>query len=189
MSRRWQYPALGRSRRPRRPRKVPEGWKAEGRSQSEWNALYQQCLNIPAETTRRAHMSPEQLKGLKPIPGDWEGCKHIFSAISSRPVTASTPEPAVGISEKAPQWFIAEGSTQGQWTAIRENCNRNIAEMTRRGQLTAAQRSALPPSSFSHHDLMLCAHLSVSPPIGAQTSPAPAPGGPAPTPVSTPLSP
>lgn len=73
------------------PGKVPEGWKAEGWSQSDWVALYKQCLNIPAETTRRAHMTPEQLRGLKPIPGDWEGCKHIFSAVGPRP-GASSPQ-------------------------------------------------------------------------------------------------
>ena len=67
---------------------VPEGWKAEGWSQSAWVALYEQCLNIPAETTRRAHMNPEQLTGLKPIPGDWEACKHIFSAVGPRPAAA-----------------------------------------------------------------------------------------------------
>jgi hypothetical protein len=73
------------------PGNVPEGWKAEGWSQSDWMALYKQCLNIPAETTRRAHMTPEQLRGLKPIPGDWEGCKHIFSAVGPRP-TAGSPQ-------------------------------------------------------------------------------------------------
>jgi len=73
------------------PGNVPEGWKAEGWSQSDWMALYKQCLNIPAETTRRAHMTPEQLRGLRPIPGDWEGCKHIFSAVGPRP-TAGSPQ-------------------------------------------------------------------------------------------------
>ena len=70
------------------PGNVPDGWKAEGWSQSAWVALYEQCLNIPAETTRRAHMTPEQLRGLKPIPGDWEACRHIFSAVGRRPAAA-----------------------------------------------------------------------------------------------------
>jgi hypothetical protein len=71
------------------PGDVPEGWKAAGWSQSDWIALYRQCLNIPAETTRRSHMNPEQLKGLKPIPGDWEGCKHIFGSVGTRPQASS----------------------------------------------------------------------------------------------------
>ena len=175
------------------PEKIPANWSANGWDQAGWTALRQQCLYMLVESNRRAHMSFAQRRGLKPIPGDWEVCKHLASSFTAQPGPASpsaaptTNAMVSGIPEKAPQWFIAEGSTQAHWTAIRENCNRNIAEMTRRGRLSAAQRSTLPPFSFSHQDLMLCAHLSVSPPDSAQTSPATVPAGIAPTPMSTPL--
>jgi hypothetical protein len=170
------------------PEKIPANMVVQGWSQERWTELrqrYEECLNIPAETTRRMHLSPAQREGLTPIPGDWEACKHDsswFALLLSASKSSSIPE-------KPPQWWTADGGTQGQWTAIRKNCSRIIAEMTRRGRLSAAQRSALPPSSFSHQDLMFCAHLSVSPPDSAQTSPAAAPGGIAPTPMHTPLPP
>jgi hypothetical protein len=98
---------------------------------------------------------------------------------SARP----TAQAAGGIPEKAPP-----GWDPAAWTAIRENCERNLLEMGRRAQLTAAQRSLLPPLNFSHGDMMLCAHLSVRPQTSLQPStPAPPQAGVAPTPISTPL--
>src|ERR1700680_753631 len=71
------------------PGNVPEGWRAQGWSQSDWIALYEACLNIPAETTRRMHLTPEQRRDLKPILGDWEMCKHLASSFSARPGPSS----------------------------------------------------------------------------------------------------
>jgi hypothetical protein len=91
-------------------------------------------------------------------------CVAIFAALVGANVSAQSPasvptiSAAVGIPEKAPP-----GWDQAAWTAIRENCERNLLEMARRAQLTAAQRSLLPPLNFSHGDMMLCAHLSVRP--------------------------
>src|SRR4029077_16501351 len=64
------------------PEKMPANAAAEGWSQEKWTEVrqyYRQCLNIPAETTRRAHLSTAQRQGLRPIPGDWEACKHSSS--------------------------------------------------------------------------------------------------------------
>jgi hypothetical protein len=177
------------------PEKPPQFWTADGGTQASWMALRKRCADIRAELSRRQSLSDKQLQTSPGLSFSRDEMLLCFSpmmaakAVAQPPSAAATPNPAVGIPETAPQWFIAEGSTQGQWTAIRENCNRNLAEMTRRGQLSAAQRGVLPPTGFSHHDLMLCAHLSVSPPNAAQTSPAPAPAGPPPTPVPTPLPP
>ncbi len=94
----------------------------------------------------------------------------VANANAQSPSATPTVGSPVGIPETAPQWFIAEGSTQDQWTAIRHNCSRKISEATRRGQLSAAQRSVLPPLNFTHQDLMLCAHLSMSPSATPTTS-------------------
>jgi hypothetical protein len=91
----------------------------------------------------------------------------VLSANAQSPSATPTVGSPVGIPETAPQWFLAEGSTQAQWTAIRDNCSRKISEATRRGQLSAAQRTILPPLNFTHQDLMLCAHLSMSPTTSA----------------------
>ena len=99
------------------------------------------------------------------------------------PAAVPTTSAAVGIPEKAPP-----GWDQSAWTAIRENCERNLLEMARRAQLTAAQRSLLPPLNFSHGDMMLCAHLSVRPQTSLQPSTA-GPRGVVPTPMPTPRPP
>ena len=97
------------------PEKMPANAAAEGWSQEKWTEVredYQQCLNIPAETTRREHLSPRQLQGLKPIPGDWEACKHRSSEFTDM-MNASRSSP---IPERSPQYWTAGGGTQGQWT-------------------------------------------------------------------------
>ena len=177
--------------------KPPQYWTAEGGTQAGWMALRQRCADIGAELTRRQSMSDKQLgasPGLSFSRDEMLLCSRLPTGNkASGPLVApSTPAPTIntrGIPEQAPQWFIAEGSTQGKWTAIREDCDRKVAEATRRGQLSAAQRRALPPFKFTHQDLMLCAHLSASPSEVARTSPAPAPAGVSPTPISTPLPP
>jgi hypothetical protein len=106
----------------------------------------------------------------------------MVSAHAQSPSAGPTTRAAGGIPEKAPP-----GWDQAAWTAIRENCERNLREMGRRAQLTAAQRSLLPPLNFSHGDMMLCAHLSVRPQTSLQPSAlAPPEAGVAPTPMPTP---
>jgi len=172
------------------PGKVPEGWKAEGWSQSDWNALYQQCLNIPTEATRRAHMSPEQLRGFKPIPGDWEGCKHIFSAVSSRPAAAPTTTAALGIPEKPPQFWTADGGTQGQWTALRKRCADIRSELARRQSMSDKQLETSPGLSFSRDEMLLCFQLHTGKAMsGPAPSPLSVPPAIKPTPMKTPPAP
>jgi hypothetical protein len=72
------------------PEKIPANWSANGWDQAGWTALRQQCLNMLVESNRRAQMSPAQRRGLKPIPGDWEGCKHLASSFSAE-LKASSP--------------------------------------------------------------------------------------------------
>src|SRR5258708_13117642 len=111
------------------------------------------------------------------------GAALIAANVRARsPAALPTTSAAVGIPEKAPP-----GWDQAAWTAIRENCERNLLEMARRARLTAAQRSLLPPLNFSHGDMMLCAHLSVRPQTSLQPSTAAPQGGVAPTPTPTPL--
>jgi hypothetical protein len=103
------------------------------------------------------------------------------NANAQSPSAGSTAQAAGGIPEKAPP-----GWDQAAWTAIRENCERNLLEMGRRAQLTVAQRSLLPPLNFSHGDMMLCAHLSVRPQTSLQPStPSPPQAGVAPTPTTS----
>ena len=90
----------------------------------------------------------------------------IANANAQSPSAAPTTQAEAGaIPEEAPP-----GWDQAAWTAIRENCERNLLEMARRARLTAAQRSLLPPLNFSHGDMMLCAHLSVRPQTSLQPS-------------------
>jgi hypothetical protein len=175
----------------------PQYWTAEGGTQGQWMALRQRCADIGAELTRRQSLSDKQLEaspGLSFSRDEMLLCSQLPSgkAISSPTLSPSSAAPtnnaAVGhIPENPPQYWTAEGGTQGQWTAVRERCRAIVAEMTQRERLNA-QRTALPPASFSHEDFLYCANLSVSfrPPVAAQTSAAPAPGGEAPTPISTP---
>ena len=129
----------------------PQYWAAEGGTQAGWIALRQRCADIGAELTRRQSMSDEQLEaspGLSFSRDEMLLCSELPGNKASGPlVSPSTPAPIIntrGIPEQAPQWFIAEGSTQVQWTAIREDCDRKVTEATRRGQLSALQRRALP---------------------------------------------
>lgn len=108
------------------------------------------------------------------------GASVVLSATAQPPSLNPTTRAEGGIPEKAPP-----GWDQAAWTAIRENCERNLLEMARRTQLTAAQRSLLPSLNFSHGDMMLCAHLSLRPQTSLQPSTA-GPRGVAPTPLPTP---
>ena len=175
------------------PEKIPANWSANGWDQAGWTALRQQCLYMLVESNRRAHMSFAQRRGLKPIRGDWEVCKHLASSFTAQPGPASpsaaptTNAMVSGIPEKAPQWFICRrtdaSSLDGDTRKLQQkHCGDDAARAIER---RATKHSA--PFSFSHQDLMLCAHLSVSPPDSAQTSPATVPAGIAPTPMSTPL--
>jgi hypothetical protein len=107
----------------------------------------------------------------------------VLNANAQPPSLNPTTQAEGGIPEKAPP-----GWDQATWTAIRENCERNLLEMARRAQLTAAQRSLLPPLNFSHGDMMLCAHLSVRPQTSLQPSTT-GPRGVVPTPMRTPRPP
>ena len=107
----------------------------------------------------------------------------VLSADAQPPSLNQTTQAEGGIPEKAPP-----GWDQAAWTAIRENCERNLLEMARRAQLTAAQRSLLPLLNFSQGDMMLCAHLSVRPKTSLQPSTV-GPRGVVPTPMPTPRPP
>jgi hypothetical protein len=111
------------------------------------------------------------------------GASVVLSADAQPPSLNPTTQAEGGIPEKAPP-----GWDQAAWTAIRENCERNLLEMARRAQLTATQRSVLPPLNLSHGDMMLCAHLSVRPRTSLQPSTADPRGG-VPTPMPTPRPP
>jgi len=104
----------------------------------------------------------------------------VASVNAQSPAAAPTTNAPVGsIPEEPPQYWMAEGGTQGQWTAMREHCRAIFAERKRRGRMSGAQASILPPLSFSHEDVLQCVRLSASfaPHYGPPTSPAAAPGG------------
>jgi hypothetical protein len=93
------------------PEKMPAKAAAQGWSQEKWTEVrqyYRQCLNIPAETTRRAHLSPAQRQGLKPIPGDLEACKHSSSEFTDM-VRASQSFPEGPPQSKLEERFARPG--------------------------------------------------------------------------------
>ena len=95
------------------------------------------------------------------------------------------------IPETPPQYWTAEGGTQGQWTALRQHCIDTLAEIGRRAPMSATELRGLPPIPG---DAESCRNLSGSFSRAAQaaagSSPAPAPsGGTPPTPMPTPLPP
>ena len=160
------------------PEKIPPNFTANGWDQAGWTAMREHCRAVFSQLAAAQKMTPEQIKTLAPIPrSDWELCSGLSQAFSAQ---SQTTQAEGGMPEKAPP-----GWDQAAWTAIRENCERNLLEMARRAQLTAAQRSLLPSLNFSHGDMMLCAHLSLRPQTSLQPSTA-GPRGVAPTPLPTP---
>ncbi len=116
----------------------------------------------------------------------------VLSASAQSPSAAPTANAPVGnIPEKPPQYWTAEGGTQGQWAALRQHCIDTLAEIGRRAPMSAAQLRGLPPIPG---DAESCRNLSGSFSRAAQApaaaGPAPAPSGEAtPTPMDTPLPP
>jgi hypothetical protein len=86
----------------------------------------------------------------------------VVSANAQSPSAAPTTNAQVGIPEEAPQYWTAEGGTQGQWTAMREHCSAVFAEMELRGRMKDSRGGGLPPPGFGHQQTLYCENLSVS---------------------------
>ena len=65
--------------------------------------------------------------------------------------------PTVAMPEKPPQYWIANGGTQGAWTALRQHCVAIFTEAARRQRLARKQLNGLPPI---RDDWMTCADMN-----------------------------
>ena len=117
----------------------------------------------------------------------------VASAKAQSPSAAPTTNAPVGsIPEMPPQYWTADGGTQGQWTAMREHCRVVFSEVAAIQKMSPDQIKALTPVPAS--DWESCRRISGSFSGAAQASaaggPAPAPSGATPpTPMPTPLPP
>ena len=99
------------------------------------------------------------------------------SASAQSPSAAPTTNAPVGsIPEMPPQWWTADGGTQGQWTAMREHCRAVFSEVAAIQKMSPEQIKALTPVPAS--DWESCRRISGSFSGAVQASGA---GGPAPT--------
>ena len=114
----------------------------------------------------------------------------IASANAQSPSAAATSSSSVSpIPLTPPQWWTAEGGTQGQWNALRQHCIDTLSEIARRAPMNAAQLRNLPPIPADAESCRMLAG-AFSGANRSSTSPAPAPSeGAQPTPRPTPLPP
>ena len=116
----------------------------------------------------------------------------VLSANAQSPSAAPTAKIARFIlSEKPPQYWTAEGGTQGQWMALRQRCADIGAELTRRHSMSDKQLQTAPGLSFSRDEMLLCSQLLPSANTTSRPALPPSTASPAiiPTPMNTPSSP
>ncbi len=115
------------------------------------------------------------------------------NANAQSPSAAPTADAPVGnIPERPPQYWTAEGGTQGQWAALREHCRAVFSQVAAAQTMSPEELKRLTP--YPNSDWQYCTTLSGTFSGAANAnpgnSPAPAPSGAAiPTPMDTPLPP
>lgn len=117
----------------------------------------------------------------------------VASVGAQSPSAVPTTNARVGsIPEKPPQFWTADGGTQGQWTALREHCRTVFSDVAAIQKMSPEQIKAVTPVPYSEYEncRMISGAFSGAAQPSAAGGPAPAPSGAAtPTPMNTPLPP
>ena len=77
----------------------------------------------------------------------------VASVGAQSPSAAPTVNAPVGsIPEKPPQFWTADGGTQGQWTALREHCRTVFSDVAAIQKMSPEQIKAVTPVPYSEYE-------------------------------------